>query len=167
MQGFIPYFDFSEADRYSSYNQTSRGSGRRQHAVLESRNFMCAGIERNSMAMRRFIQYLQMHSSSVLALVRDAKTGNILVEPPRDQLWLIRTKSGLGRASRGEWDVVREVGPVFFKEMDELRHWHFGFPDYYDVYVWSTKPGEPFPVLYNTIQLVCIQPPQQLLITRL
>ena len=35
--------------------------------------------------------------------------------------------------------------------MEEMREWHFGFDDYYDVYVWNLELGEPFPCLYNIV----------------
>ena len=50
-----------------------------------------------------------MQSSRVLVLIRDAKTGNILTKPDEgqeNQNWLARSKSGLGRASKNDWDVT-------------------------------------------------------------
>jgi hypothetical protein len=38
--------------------------------------------------------------------------------------------------------------------MDQYRQWKFTFKEYYDVYVWDLEPGEPFAVLYNTVQQV-------------
>ena len=95
----------------SSKQQTSsRGHQfRRSHAVTEYRNIMCCHIKRNDPASRRFCQYLSMQSSRVVVLIRDAKTGKILVKPPEkpeNQTWLVRTKCGLGRASKKEWNVT-------------------------------------------------------------
>ena len=115
---------------------------------------MCAHISRNNPASRRFIQYLSMEKMKCILLVRDAKTGRILVKPKDDDLWLIREKVGLGRAKKNEWNIVSKVGPKFFDEMDKSRKWHFGFNDYYDIYVWDLEAGRPYPVLYNLIQLV-------------
>lgn len=158
-QGFIPYFHFDHAAKTSVHHQTgSRGQARRSHAMVEARNFMCAHIKRNDAASRRFIQYLSMETSLVVCLVRDAVTGKTLVSPPETQLWLLREKSGLGRASKNEWNVITQVGPKFFEEMERYRRWHFDFNEYYDVYVWDTVPGQKFYNLHNTIQgvsMVC------------
>ena len=48
-------------------------------------------------------------------LIRDAKTGNILTKPaegPENHNWLLRRKSGLGRASKNEWEVISVCGHV-------------------------------------------------------
>jgi hypothetical protein len=87
----------------------------------------------------------------MIVLVRDAKTGRILVQPPERELWLIREKSGLGRASKNEWNILEEVGTDFFKKADDRRKWHFGFTDYYDVYVWDATPGLSFDPLYGGV----------------
>lgn len=112
-------------------NQTgSRNRGqRRQHSILEVRNFICAHIKRNDPASRRLVQYISMQSCQMVLLVRDAKTGKIVVQPPEKELWLLREKSGMGRAAKNEWNVIRSVGPDFFQEMDDYRQWHFGFKD--------------------------------------
>jgi hypothetical protein len=90
----------------------------------------------------------------MIVLVRDAKTGLILVEPPESELWLLREKSGVGRAAKNEWNVLKEVGPDLFKEMDDHRRWHLGFTDYYDVYVWQVGAGLGFMSLYTSVQEV-------------
>ena len=111
LEGLIPYFEFGGAEKASSNHQTSsRGHQfRRAHAITEYRNFMCCHIKRNDPASRRFCQYLSLQSSRVVVLIRDAKTGRILVKPPESpdkQTWLVRQKSGLGRVSRNEWTVT-------------------------------------------------------------
>ena len=131
-----------------------RGPIRQAHASTEMRNFMCAHLNRNDPTSRRFLQYISAETSRVVTLVRDAKTGRILKTPPDKHLWLARRKSGLGRASRTDWEVRLEVGPTFFAKMEELREWHFGFNEYYDVYIWDLEPGEHPSNLYNTIQQV-------------
>ncbi|QDS75109.1 hypothetical protein FKW77_007267 [Venturia effusa] len=98
-----------------------------------------------------FIQYLSMKSSTVCVLVRDGKDGRIVVKPPEDQLFLVREKSGRGRASKNEWTDIQVVGERFFEEMDQRRTWHFGFNDYYDVYVWDLCSGDDFQTLYRAI----------------
>ena len=130
----------------------SRGSGRRTHAVLEARNFVCAHIKRNDPASRRFIQYLSMQTHRMLLLVRDAKTGGIISKPPEEDLWLIREKSGIGRAAKNEWNIIKKVGSEFFKEMEDHRRWHFGFVEHYDLYIWDNAAGGSFVDLYNAIQ---------------
>ena len=95
-----------------------------------------------------------MQRHCVLVLVRDAGTGNIVIKPPEEGRWLFRQKAGLGRAAKNEWNIIKSVGPLFFEEMEKFREWNFSFKEYYDVYVWDLKPGEPFPVLYNCVQEV-------------
>lgn len=108
----------------------SRSYGiRRTHAVIETRGFVCAHIKRNDPTSRRLVQYLSMQTARLALLVRDAKTGSILVKPPEDELWLVREKSGVGRAARNEWNVLKQVGTDFFDEMDKHRKWHFGFKE--------------------------------------
>ena len=109
-------------------------------------------MNRNDTASQRFIQYLSMEMMDCILLVRDAKTSKIVLEPHDDDLWLIREKSGIGRASKTEWNVVSRVGEGFFDEMEKHREWHFGFTDYYDVYVWDRQAGRPFLMLYNLIK---------------
>ena len=89
-------------------------------------------------------------------MVRDAKTGEIVVKPPKDQLWLYRQKAGLGRASKNDWTILKEVGTAFFEDMDHYRTWRFSFRDYYDVYVWDLRPGRTYPELHNCVQEVRI-----------
>ncbi|MCJ1377759.1 hypothetical protein MMC17_000855 [Xylographa soralifera] len=156
--GFITYFEFTEADEMSVRQQSgSRGGGRRTHAILEARNFICAHVKRNDPASRRFIQYLSMQTNRMLLLVRDAKTGRIISKPPEEDLWLLREKSGIGRAAKNEWNVIKKVGPDFFKEMDDHRRWHFGFVEHYDLYIWDNVAGGEYVDLYNSIQAMLIK----------
>lgn len=92
-----------------------------------------------------------MRTNRLCILVRDAKTARILFKPPEDQLWLVREKSGLGRAVKHEWNTVRAVGPEFFKEVDDQRKWHFSFPEHCDVYVWDLAAGESYTNFYNVM----------------
>jgi hypothetical protein len=116
--GFIPYFHGDKADKVTHHFQTgSRGMARRSHAVVEMRNFICGHIKRDDPTSRRFIQYLSNETWEIRALVRDRKTGRILIQPPKEELWLLREKSGWGRATRNEFDVIGEIGPAFFEQM--------------------------------------------------
>ncbi|OJD29348.1 mfs allantoate protein [Diplodia corticola] len=157
-KGFIPYFQMELADRYTMHHQTgSRSHYGRQHQIMESRNFICACLKRNDPVSRRFIQYLVMQANAMVALVRDVKDGKILAKPPDTELWLVRQKSGLGRASRNEWNVIKSVGPAFFEDMDRQRQWHFNFKEYFDVIIWDLEPGLHFSHLYNAVQTALIK----------
>jgi hypothetical protein len=151
------YFESAEPDAQEltvRQQNGGRGQFRRSHAVFEARNFICAHIKRDDQASRRLIQYLSMQSSKIVVLVRDAESGKLLIKPPEEERWLFREKSGLGRASRNDWHIIKSIGPQFFEEMDKYRQWKFSFKEYYDVYVWDLEAGEPFPVLYNCVQEV-------------
>jgi hypothetical protein len=119
--GFIPYFYGDKADKVTHHFQTgSRGMARRSHAVVEMRNFICGHIKRDDPTSRRFIQYLSNETCEIRALVRDRKTGRILIQPPEEELWLLREKSGWGRATRNEFSIIGEIGPEFFEQMVSL-----------------------------------------------
>ena len=60
----------------------------------------------------------------------------------------------MGRASRNEWNIVRDVRPAFFEEADRNRQWNFSFKEYYDILVWDLDAGEPPTHLFNVIQQV-------------
>ncbi|KAH6692878.1 hypothetical protein BKA61DRAFT_637651 [Leptodontidium sp. MPI-SDFR-AT-0119] len=154
--GFIMYFETHEPDamQLTVHHQQGgrRGPSRRSHMAFEARNWICAHIKRDDQASRRLVQYLSMQRHSLLILVRDAETGNLVIKPPEDERWLFRQKSGLGHAAKNEWNVIKSVGPQFFEEMEKYRGWNFSFKEYYDVYVWDLEPGECFAVLYNTVQ---------------
>jgi hypothetical protein len=151
----MTYHEFRNAEQRTVHHQSgSRGQLRRSHAVLEARNFIAAYVKRNDPASRRLIQYLSMQTSRVLLLVRDAKTGEVFISPPKDQLWLLREKSGLGRAVKKGWNVLKEVGPEFFNELEMSRRWNLGFDDYYDVIVWDLNAGQRFNNVYNTVSQV-------------
>ena len=128
-----------------------------RHQSSEIRNFLCGHIKRNDPASRRFIQYLAMETSKVVVLVRDGKTGKIILKPPTEQNWLARYKEGVGRASKREFITTQSVGEKFFEEMDRLRKWSLSFNEYYDVYVWDFEPGQPFWNIESTVMKVCHQ----------
>jgi hypothetical protein len=157
--GFIPYFQMDRAAHMTSHHQTgSRAYGqRRTHHAVETRNFVCAHMKRNDPVTRRWIQYAVMESYKMAIMVRDGRTGNVIVEPPQEHKWLIRTKSGVGRASRAEWQIVKEIDNKFWDEIDRFREWHLGFKDYYDIVVWDIESGEHYSSLYNSIQELLIR----------
>ncbi|KAK8900699.1 hypothetical protein QC760_010687 [Botrytis cinerea] len=159
--GFIMYYESSDPDARElsvSFSQGGRSKQtRRQHAIFQARNVICAHIKRNDPSSRRFIQYLSMQSHRLVLLVRDAESGKLLVKPPEEERWLWREKSGLGRAVKNVWNVLKKIGPEFFEEMDHHREWNFSFNDYYDVYVWDLEPGESLAPLYNTVQQMLIK----------
>ncbi|KAL1606580.1 hypothetical protein SLS60_003985 [Paraconiothyrium brasiliense] len=151
--GFIPYFVSDHAEKVTHYFQTgSRGMARRSHQFTEMRNFICGNIKRDDAVSRRFIQYLSMETWEIRALVRDRKTGKILVRPPEEEFWLLREKAGWGRASKNEYENTIEIGPEFFETVENSRKWHFGFEEYYDVYVWDAEPGKPYFVLQRRLE---------------
>jgi hypothetical protein len=43
------------------------------------------------------------------------------------------------------------VGPDYFDMTDSLREWHFGFQDYYDVFIRSFVPDESPMDMYNVV----------------
>ncbi|KAF2197150.1 hypothetical protein GQ43DRAFT_484368 [Delitschia confertaspora ATCC 74209] len=151
--GFIPYFLSDKASKLTHYFQTgSRGMARRSHQFLEVRNFVCGHVKRNDPVTRRFIEYLTMETYEVIALVRDPKTGRTLIKPPTSELWLVREKSGWGRATKTKYEVLEEVGTSFFERMDAMRKWHFSFVEHYDVYIWDALPGRSYYRLQSKIE---------------
>ncbi|KAI9649174.1 hypothetical protein NHQ30_001742 [Ciborinia camelliae] len=159
--GFIMYYESSDPDAKDlsvNFSQGGRSKQtRRQHAIFQARNVICAHIKRDHQASRRFIQYLSMQSHRLVLLVRDAESGKLLVKPPEEERWLWREKSGLGRAAKNVWNVLKRIGPEFFEEMDRHRQWNFSFKDYYDIYVWDLEPGDTLAGLFNTVQQMLIK----------
>ncbi|OQV00840.1 hypothetical protein CLAIMM_06285 [Cladophialophora immunda] len=149
--GFFPYFIFNEASGLTASKRGRNQVGRRIHASSEMRNFICAHMKRIDPVTRRFIQYTSMQTTRMLILVRDGKTGRIIVTPPEDDLWLVRSKHGYGRETRTEWETKRYVGPLFFEEMERFRSFSLGFDDYYDIYIWCTEPGTPWQMLHASV----------------
>ena len=133
----------------SRFQTGSRGGGPRRHVVHEARNFLCAYMKRNDPVSRRFIQYMAMQTPKVVILVRDGKTGQIIVKPPPEENWLTRSKSGTGRALKNDFEVGEHVGEAFFEKRDTARTWCLNFRDYYDVYIWDVHPGQIFYHIYK------------------
>ena len=158
--GFIPYLWFDQAEEWTmSKRAGGHGQGPRIHAVAEYKNIIAGHIKRNDPVSRRFVQYLAMYAGHIQLLVRDAKTGRILVEPPEEHRWLVREKGGLGRTSRTEWIVRKSVGEDMFEQISgkKVREWQFGFTSYYDIIVWDSFPGKNFANLYKRLQRLLIK----------
>jgi hypothetical protein len=150
--GFMPFEVNTHAAEIGLVSTGSSIGHRRTHTVIENRNFVCAHMRRGDPITRRFLQYMALETAKALLCVRDAKTGRIITKPDESELWLMRTKSGIGRASRNSnWKVFKDVGPDFFQEVEDRRNWRLGFDDYYDVYIWDRSPNRNFLPLRNII----------------
>lgn len=66
------YYESSDPDAKTlsvNFSQGGRSKQtRRQHAICEARNGICAHIKRDDASSRRFIQYLSMQSTSWFCL---------------------------------------------------------------------------------------------------
>ncbi|KAI1420287.1 hypothetical protein F5Y12DRAFT_719670 [Xylaria sp. FL1777] len=152
--GFFPFFVDLGAENFSHHFQIggSRSQHRRRHDFVEARNILVGHMKRNDSATRRFLQYCSMRTGELLLAVQDGRTGKIITAPrDKDALWTLRSKKGLGRAVKNEWDVELEIGPEYFDYVDEYRNWHLGFDDYYEVWIWNFVPGESGTLLYNVV----------------
>ncbi|KAG5296501.1 hypothetical protein I7I50_09691 [Histoplasma capsulatum G186AR] len=148
--GFIPFYVESKATILTLSEERTTGRGRNQ-AVREGRNYVCAQMKRGNLITRRFLQYVSMQASRMMLVVRDGKTGKIIVKPPDNNAWLFREKIGHRRGSRAPWNVIKQVDEAFFNEMERRRAFRLGFHDFYDIYIWSSTPGEPFEALHSSI----------------
>ncbi|EEQ92317.2 uncharacterized protein BDCG_07437 [Blastomyces dermatitidis ER-3] len=148
--GFIPFYIESKASSLTIGEERIIGR-RRNHVVREGRNYICAQMKRSNPVTRRCLQYVSMQASRMMLVVRDGKTGKILVKPPDDNAWLFREKIGHRRGSQAPWNVIKRVDEAFFNEMERRRAFRLGFDDFYDVYIWSSTCGEPFEALYGGI----------------
>ena len=153
----MPYAEYNKADTDTVWHRAGArdANGKAGHAEYQTRNYFCGHLRRNDPASRRIIQYAAMSSWDMYIVVRDMKTGQILVKPPMEMLWLVRQRAGVGRGTKGKWVVTKSVGPEFFEEMDVKRKWHLGFTDVYDVTVWDAEAGGDFAQLFNDFQKVC------------
>ncbi|KAI0098675.1 hypothetical protein GGR51DRAFT_577026 [Nemania sp. FL0031] len=152
--GFFPFFTDLSAESFSHHLQAggSRSQQRRRHDFVEARNIMVAHMKRDDSVTRRFLQYCSMRTGEVLLAVRDGRTGKIVTAPRKEEaLWTLRSKRGIGRAAKNEWDIELEIGQDYFDFVEEYRNWHLGFDDYYEVWIWHFVPGQAGSLLYNTI----------------
>jgi hypothetical protein len=117
---------------------------------------MVGHMKRGDPVTRRFLQYCSMRTGEILVAVRDGTTGSIITAPrSKDALWALRSKKGIGRAAKNEWNVELEIGPVYFEFVERFRNWHLGFDDHYEVWIWHFAPGQSGILLYNLIVEVC------------
>ncbi|KAK4167641.1 hypothetical protein QBC43DRAFT_311164 [Cladorrhinum sp. PSN259] len=162
LQGFVPFWMDLTAQTETTYNQlgtTSRKVLRKQNYVVEARNFLCAHMKRNDPVTRRFIQYALMRPGEYLILVRDGKTGRIIVAPDERHRWIARSRAGVGakaghpsREDDDGWNTEFEVDSYFFELAEEQRSWDFSFTAYYEIYIWDFVPGTSPQKLYQFIK---------------
>ncbi|KAI1754831.1 hypothetical protein F4782DRAFT_528188 [Xylaria castorea] len=153
--GFFPFFIDLSAESFSRHFQVggSRSQQRRRHDFVEARNIIVGHMKRNDSVTRRFLQYCSMQTGEILLAVRDGRTGKIITAPRgKDVLWTLRSKKGIGRAAKNEWDVELEIGPDYFEFVERYRNWHLGFDDYYEVWIWHFVPGQSGNLLYNALR---------------
>ncbi|KAI0860232.1 hypothetical protein F4860DRAFT_479717 [Xylaria cubensis] len=152
--GFFPFFIDLSAENISHRFQAggSRSQQRRRHDFVEARNIIVGHMKRNDSVTRRFLQYCTMRTGELLVCVRDGRTGKIITAPRgEDALWTLRSKRGIGRANKNDWEIQLEIGPDYFDFVEEYRNWHLGFDDYYEVWIWHFVPGQSGNLLYNSI----------------
>ncbi|KAI0967045.1 hypothetical protein F4678DRAFT_465849 [Xylaria arbuscula] len=152
--GFFPFFVDLGAETFSRHFQAggSRSQQRRVHDFVEARNIMVGHMKRNDSVTRRFLQYCSMRTGEILLAVRDGMTGNIITAPrEEDALWTLRSKQGIGRASKNDWVTDLKIGPDYFDFIDLHRNWYLGFEDCYEVCIWHFVPGETGSLLYNVV----------------
>ena len=136
---------------------TSRKVLRKQSYVVEARNFVCAHMKRNDPVTRRFIQYALMRPGEYMILVRDGRTGRIIVAPDEEHRWIARSRSGVGikpgmMHDDDGWNIELEVDSYFFELAAQACFWDFGFTDYYEVYIWDFAPGLKALKMYQFIK---------------
>ena len=126
-----------------SVTRSQRG-GAPRHTISEARNFFGAHMKRNDPASRRFIQYMAMQTTKVVVLARDGRNGQIILKPPSEQNWLVRSSSETVRVLIHNYEISKHVGEALFEEVDKTRKWSLNFRDYYDIYIWDVQPGRSF-----------------------
>ena len=150
-RGFVPFYREVTAEAETTYNKLSKLTQKALAAcpmVVEARNIICAYMKRNDAASRRFIQYTLMSRGEALILVRDGRTGKIVVAPYENERWRRRyipgylaPPPGLQSSDDAPW-MRDEVDTQFFDKAQARRKWTFGFDSYYEVYVWDNAPGQ-------------------------
>lgn len=107
-------------------------------------------MKRGDPVTNRFIDYCIMQTGNLQILVRDGQTGQILFAPQGENArWIYRVKSGLGRASKNEFEVLQAVDRKLLLELDRQRKWRFNFDSHYELYIWDFVPGESPMELFN------------------
>lgn len=161
--GFIPFHMDLSASVQTTYNQLpsiSRKVLRRQSTVVEVRNYVCAHMKRNDPVTRRFIQYALMRPGDHFILVRDGKTGRIIVAPEEQHRWIARSHRGVGlkpgqamASGNGDgWAIECAVNTEFFGVALEECEWGFNFTDCYEIYIWDFAPGRKPNKMYQAIK---------------
>ncbi|KAI0485340.1 hypothetical protein GGR56DRAFT_70131 [Xylariaceae sp. FL0804] len=151
--GFFPFFKDLGASQRSHHHQVgARSHHRRQHNLVEARNIVVGHMKRKDSVTRRFLQYCSMRTGELVLLVRDGRTGKVITGPgDAEALWTLRSKQGIGRASKNEWKVHLKVGFEYFDRVDRLRDWRLGFDDYFEVWIWDLVPANSPIRFYNVI----------------
>ncbi|KAK5661906.1 hypothetical protein OQA88_10015 [Cercophora sp. LCS_1] len=96
-RGCVPFFVDVTAEDLTTHNRMSRITQRTLAAkqiVIEARKIVCAYMKRNCAASRRFIQCMLLDRGELMILVRDGRTGKIVVVPDEDDRWLRRRIPG-------------------------------------------------------------------------
>lgn len=116
-------------------------------------------MKRGDPVTNRFIDYCIMQTGNLQILVRDGKTGQTLYAPQGENArWIHRVKSGLGRASKNEFEVLQAVDRKMLLELDRQRKWRFNFDSHYELYIWDFVPGESPMELFHYLVDVSQQP---------
>lgn len=112
-------------------------------------------MKRGDPVTNRFIDYCIMQAGTLQILVRDGKTKQILYAPTeKNARWIHRVKSGLGRASKNEFEVTLAVGSELLRTLDRLRDWRFSFDAHYEIYIWDFPPGQtPMDLFHSMIDV--------------
>lgn len=153
--GFVPYslsHNSVSASGFSQSTRHNRGAGR-SHAATEARNYIAANMSRDDPRVKRFISLVQTHTAELIVYIRDCKTGEMIVEPPEEEKWIIRDKMGAGRLHRGKWTIRQPFDRTFKANLERDRLWK-SFRDCLDVVVWDRLPARPPEQLQYTLMKV-------------
>lgn len=120
------------------------------------RNYIAANMSRNDPRVRRFITLTQTHIAELIVYVRDCKTGQVIVEPPEEEKWIIRDKMGAGRLHRSKWAIRQPFDRAFKANLEHDRLWKFSFRDCIDIIIWDRLPTRPPEQLQYSIMKVCL-----------
>lgn len=143
--GFVPYALSNNSVSASGFTQSprhSRGSSR-PHAATEARNYIAASMSRDDPRVWRFVSLVQTHKAELIVYIRDCTTGEVTVEPPDEEKWIIRDKLGTGRLHRGKWVIRQPFDKNFKARLERDRLWKFNFRDCLDIIIWDRLPARP------------------------
>jgi len=149
-KGFVPFYVQATAEEETTYNKMPKLTQKAlasHRLIVEARNVICAYMKRNDAASRRFIQYILLNRGEAMILVRDGKTGRIVVAANDNERWWRRAIPGYMAPNPGHstsdqlpWDR-EEIDKGFFATAQANRRWSLGFDAYYEVYIWDNAPG--------------------------